>query len=80
MQRRVVFNGLHDIISQKIEFFITTAERTSNNIDFIKIHYGRFSVKLVERNYWIFGLCPSSGILDAREHDVSETGSVSVLR
>jgi hypothetical protein len=27
-----------------------------------------------------FGLIPSSGILGTREHDVSETGSVSVLR
>jgi hypothetical protein len=28
-----------------------------------------------------FGLCPSSGILKkSREHNVSETGSVSVLR
>jgi hypothetical protein len=32
-------------------------------------------------NYWGFGLCPSSGILkNTREHKVSETGSVSVLR
>jgi hypothetical protein len=27
-----------------------------------------------------FGLCPSSGILETRKHNVSETGSVSVLR
>jgi hypothetical protein len=32
------------------------------------------------QNYWIFGLCPSSGILETRKHNVSETGSVSVLR
>jgi hypothetical protein len=31
-------------------------------------------------NYWVFGLCPSSGILETRKHNVSETGSVSVLR
>jgi hypothetical protein len=30
-------------------------------------------------NYWVSGLCPSSGILNTRKH-VSETGSVSVLR
>jgi hypothetical protein len=29
------------------------------------------------QNYWVFGLCPSSGILETRKHDVSETGSVS---
>jgi hypothetical protein len=32
------------------------------------------------QNYWDFGLSPSSGILGNRKHDVSETGSVSVLR
>jgi hypothetical protein len=32
------------------------------------------------RNYWVFGLCPSSGILETRKHDVSEAGYVSFLR
>jgi hypothetical protein len=32
------------------------------------------------RNYWVFGPCPSSGILETRKHNVSETGSVSALR
>jgi hypothetical protein len=32
------------------------------------------------QNYWIFGLFPSYGILGTRKHDLSETGSVSVLR
>jgi hypothetical protein len=27
-----------------------------------------------------FGLCPSSGILETRKQNVSETGSISVLR
>jgi hypothetical protein len=31
------------------------------------------------QNYWVFGLCPSSGILEARKHDVSGNGFVSVL-
>jgi hypothetical protein len=31
-------------------------------------------------NYWVFGLCPSCGILETRKHNVLETGSVSVLR
>jgi hypothetical protein len=34
----------------------------------------------VTQNYWIFGLCPSSGIVETIKHNVSETGSVSVLR
>jgi hypothetical protein len=32
------------------------------------------------QNYWVFGLCTSFGILETRKHDVSEAGSVSVLR
>jgi hypothetical protein len=32
------------------------------------------------QNYWVFGLCPSSGILETREGNVSETGSATVLR
>jgi hypothetical protein len=31
------------------------------------------------QDYWVFGLCPSSGILEATKHNVSETGSVSIL-
>jgi hypothetical protein len=30
--------------------------------------------------YWGFGLCASSGILETTKHDVSETGSVCVVR
>jgi hypothetical protein len=32
------------------------------------------------QNYWVLGLFPSSGILENGKHDISETGSVSVLR
>jgi hypothetical protein len=31
------------------------------------------------QNYWVFGLCPVSHILKTREHNISETGSVSIL-
>jgi hypothetical protein len=31
-------------------------------------------------NYLVFWTFPSSGILENRKHDVSETGSASVLR
>jgi hypothetical protein len=27
------------------------------------------------QNYWLSGLCPSSGILNTRKHNVPETGS-----
>jgi hypothetical protein len=32
------------------------------------------------QNYWLIGLFPTSGILETREHDVSEIGSVFLLR
>jgi hypothetical protein len=36
-------------------------------------------LKCSSQNYWCFGLFPLSGILENRKHDVSETGSVSIL-
>jgi hypothetical protein len=47
---------------------------------------GRYKAKVRKQqqrndhNYWVFGLFPSSGILSDRKQEVSETGSVSVLR
>jgi hypothetical protein len=32
------------------------------------------------KGYWVFGVCPSSGILKTREHNIFATGSLSVLR
>jgi hypothetical protein len=32
------------------------------------------------QNYWVSGLCLSCGIVNTRKHNVSETGSVSILR
>jgi hypothetical protein len=34
----------------------------------------------IAQNYWVFGLRPSSGILETTEHNISETRSASVLR
>jgi hypothetical protein len=31
------------------------------------------------QNYWVLGTCPSSAMPNTRQHDVWETGSVSVL-
>jgi hypothetical protein len=31
------------------------------------------------QNYWVFGLCPSSGILEIRKRNITETGAVSNL-
>jgi predicted DNA-binding helix-hairpin-helix protein len=40
----------------------------------------KWKLQYYSQNYWVFGLFPSSGILETREHEVLETGSVSVLR
>jgi ABC-type enterochelin transport system ATPase subunit len=32
------------------------------------------------QDYWVFWTFPSSGILETRKHDVSEIGSLSVLK
>jgi hypothetical protein len=37
-----------------------------------------FSNTLSVQEYWVLWTFPSSGILETRKHDVSETGSVSV--
>jgi hypothetical protein len=34
----------------------------------------------IHLNYWVFGLYPSLGIPETRKHDISETGSISILR
>jgi hypothetical protein len=52
-----------------IEFSVQACWNTNGTINCVKI-----------QNYWVFGLCPSSGILETMKHSFSETGSVSVLR
>jgi hypothetical protein len=78
-KRQWKLNGLHGVISQKMILFITTAVKTSNSTLF-KIwwhggntEFGNEILSLVStgsRNYWVFGLCPSSGILKTREHNI----------
>jgi hypothetical protein len=38
-----------------------------------------YIMKKMIKNYWVFGLCPSSDMLETRKH-LSEIGSVSVIR
>jgi hypothetical protein len=38
------------------------------------------TVQVSPQNYYVLGLRPSSNILKTREHNVLETGSMSVLR
>jgi hypothetical protein len=35
----LTFNGLHEVISPKIEHFMTTAVRTSNPTKYLKLFY-----------------------------------------
>jgi hypothetical protein len=41
---------------------------------------GSYEHSTKTQNDYVFGLFPSSGIIETRKHDVSETGSVSALR
>jgi hypothetical protein len=34
----------------------------------------------ITENYWASGLYPSPGILNTREHNLSESGTASILR
>jgi hypothetical protein len=51
------------------------ATRDHNNIRSVL-----WNTKKTAQNYWVFGLCPSSSVVETRKHNISETGSVSVLR
>jgi hypothetical protein len=42
--------------------------------------YQKASVSMLVQNYWGSGLCPSSGIIKTRKHNILETGSDSILR
>jgi hypothetical protein len=45
-----------------------------------RLKNGLFKIDPQTQNYWVLGLCPSSGILETRKHNFSEIGSASVLR
>jgi hypothetical protein len=49
----------------------------SNNIFFSRRDNQKTGFEV--KNYWVLGFCPSSGILETINYDVSETASVSVL-
>jgi hypothetical protein len=48
-------------------------EDTSRNCRILTLVYNT-------QKYWVPGLCPSSGILNTRKHNVSENGYLSILR
>jgi hypothetical protein len=49
----------------------------SYNLLFVLILWFLIWHNLTIQNYWFFGFCPSSGILETRKHNVSETDPVS---
>jgi hypothetical protein len=77
-KRRLTFNGLHVVVSQKMKLLkINTVREILIRCRHVWL-YIRFNWNV--KNYRVFVLCPSSGIIETREHNVSETASVSVLR
>jgi hypothetical protein len=52
--------------------------------DFFSSDYNSVSSKFKQlnktQNYWVSGLHPSSRSLNTRKNNISETGSVSILR
>jgi hypothetical protein len=51
-----------------------------NIINSLEKFYRVLMIVYNTQNYWVFGLCTSFSILKTREHNISETGSVSFLR
>jgi hypothetical protein len=45
----------------------------------IKSHIMHMKYTNLLKNYWIFGLCPSSGILETKKNNILETGFISIL-
>jgi hypothetical protein len=73
----------HTIKSSGFQFPFPFSQRVSSAavIRGIETNLAKTCVYTVDsQNYWIFGRCPSYGILETRKHNVSEAGSVSVLR
>jgi hypothetical protein len=56
------------IVANVLQFFIPSTNKTPRTM--------RYNIS----NRWVSGLCPSFGILDAREQNVSETGWLLVYR
>jgi hypothetical protein len=44
------------------------------------VEYNEHRDTRITQDYWVFWTFPLSGILETRNHDVSETGSLSVVR
>jgi hypothetical protein len=51
------------------------------NLTFYKMYFFKLYYATFNLDYWDFGLCPSSGTINnTKEHNISESESVSVLR
>jgi hypothetical protein len=73
-----------ECISRTVCFCNVTTVKRKENASLIPAlsEYGNKieTVVVACQNYWVLGLCLSSGILETRKYKVSENGSVSVLR
>jgi hypothetical protein len=54
--------------------------KTSNPIKDLTSRFQRVLAMVYNtQHYWVFRLCPSSDILRTRDHNITETGFVSIL-
>jgi hypothetical protein len=78
----IVWNSkqLENTKFRKLELFPSSGE--GRDTPTLLGHLERANMKslFLVQNKWVSGLCPSTGILNTRKHNVSETGSVSVHR
>jgi hypothetical protein len=74
VNKQELINRCHIMLMYNIIYENTLKHVLNSNLNF------KYETETSTQNYWVFGLFPSSGILGSRKHDVSETGSVSVLR
>jgi hypothetical protein len=70
-----------DIYSRTVWFnFFLHVPRDVIQCNYVILPPKLFYIPNKFHSYWVSGLCPSSGILNTRERNVSETGSISILR
>jgi UDP-N-acetylmuramyl pentapeptide phosphotransferase/UDP-N-acetylglucosamine-1-phosphate transferase len=78
------YMNIHSTIQYIVQYkYMNITKHNKQKIHEKHIHKTLENTKNTENiilNYWVFGLFLSSGILENRKHNVSETESVFVLR
>jgi hypothetical protein len=68
---------LYDTFHPSVTIHLRAEFRTTVTLSVLEAKAPKFERVLTvvynTQNYWVFGLRPSSGILEARKHNVSET-------